>query len=167
MVILFYAISFGFCSQSVIAPKIISNHVCPHWRFGYYNPSRLDKKIACRVSHWDDLWLNFKCPTCSGLFQCDVCPTEFQIDVKNFLKNGVALILTRWLDLGEGRNLSDPRYASHVSHIYDATHYTDTPVEFAAGSIRAAYEGNKFDVEKFLTPRHTFELFWNVPLLAL
>lgn len=151
----------------VIIPNTIHTDICPHLEFNLFGWSELKTKLACRISHWNNLPLNFRCPTCSGLFQCKICPTEFQIDTKDFLKNGVALILTRWLDLGEGRNLSDPRYASHISHAYDATRYRDVPVPFEAGSIRATYEGENFDMEKLLTPKHTFRLLWDKPLPSL
>mgnify|MGYP001580602516 CR=1 FL=1 len=144
----------------VIMPDTIYTDICPHWQFNCLGWSKLNMKLACRISHWDNLRLNLRCPTCSGLFQCRICPTEFQINTKDFLRNGVALVLTRWLDLGEGRDLSDPRYASHVYHGYGSC-YRDTPVPFEAGSIRAAYEGESFDEEKLLTPEYKFELFWS------
>jgi hypothetical protein len=107
----------------VKVPHMIYTDVCPHLEFREYfwtslrlRSSNIKNKMDCRASYWDNEKLNSKCLTCSGLFQCKICPTEFQIDVKEFLGKGVALVLTRWLDLGEGRTLSDPRYASHVLH---------------------------------------------------
>lgn len=123
----------------LIVPDMIYTHVCPHWEFKSRGWSGLKTKLHCRISHWNSLQLNFRCLTCSGLFQCKICPTEFQIDIKDFLKNRLALILTRWLDLGEGRSLSDPRYTSHVRHRF-SLRSLDTPVLFVPGSIKATYE---------------------------
>jgi hypothetical protein len=145
-------------------PSTVVADVCPHWTLDSYSghSTRLETKIACRMSHWDDVRLNSRCRTCSGLFQCKRCPTEFQIDVKDFLENGVALILTRWLDLGEGRTPLDPRYASHVIHKHCRRY--SVPVRFEAGSIRAAFEGGDFDIETLLTPKHKEHLFMQNPL---
>lgn len=80
------------------------------------------------------------------------CPTEFQLDIKHFHNKGVALVVTRWLVLGEGHTVSNPWYASH------AEYYFPEPVSFNAGSIKAAYEGEDLDMEKLLTPKHS--LWW-------
>lgn len=142
----------------VIIPNIIYTDICPHWIFNSLGSSGLKTKLSCRISHWDNLRLNSRCSTCSGLFQCDICPTEFQIDTKDFSENGIALIITRWLDLGEGRVLSDPRYTSHISHGHISS-YQDIPVPFNAGSIRAMYEGGSFDVQKLSIPQYKLNLF--------
>jgi hypothetical protein len=60
----------------------------------------------------------------------------------------VALVITRWLDLGEGRNLQDDWFRSHLWC------YKGRPVQFRMGSIRAAYEGTNIHTEELLTPRH-------------
>ncbi|KFY90524.1 hypothetical protein V500_05155 [Pseudogymnoascus sp. VKM F-4518 (FW-2643)] len=112
----------------------------------------LTNKLSCRASHWDNAFLNSNCATCTGLFQCKFCPTEFQIGVGVSTENGVALTVTRWLDLGKGRSLEDRRYASHVYG------YEGRPVRFKAGSIKAAYEGGDSE-EKLVTPKYTTGMF--------
>ncbi|OBT45742.1 hypothetical protein VE00_03911 [Pseudogymnoascus sp. WSF 3629] len=109
--------------------------------------TRLTLKLACRASHWDDAGRSASCVTCAGLFQCMFCPTEFQIEAKIFAEQGVALILTRWLDLGDG-SLGHERYASRLRG------YKGKPVRFEAGSIKAAFEGGGLDTEKMLTTKY-------------
>lgn len=61
------------------------------------------------------------------------CQTEFQIEAKIFAEKGVALILTRWMDFGDG-SVGDKRYASRLRG------YRGRPVRFVAGTIMAAFE---------------------------
>ncbi|OBT80539.1 hypothetical protein VF21_00316 [Pseudogymnoascus sp. 05NY08] len=97
-------------------------------------PAGIPLKLSCRASHWDDADRNASCAKCAGLFQCMFCPTEFEIEARMFANQGVALILTRWLDLGDG-GLGDERYASRLWG------YKGRLVRFEAGSIKAAFEG--------------------------
>jgi hypothetical protein len=141
---------------------IINLRVCPDWYSGYFyiakmvrqhpnyrpevdGPPRLVRMLACRISHLDNAELNSSCSTCAGLIRCKNCPTEFQVDVKNVNEQGVALVITRWLDLGEGRDLQDERFRSHLSC------YKGQPVRPGAGSIKGAYEGRHFEMEELLT----------------
>lgn len=80
------------------------------------------------------------------------CPTEFQIEAKIFAEKGVALILTRWLDLGDG-SLGDERYASRLRG------YEGRPVRFEAGSIKVAFEGGGLDTEKLVTTKDKTGMF--------
>lgn len=71
-------------------------------------------------------------------------------------EHGVALIITRWLDLGESRTLLDPKYSSHVlAHVG----CEGDPVPFEAGSIRDAYQGSELTIEELLTPKYKEDLF--------
>lgn len=154
----------------VTVPDQMNTDVCDHWQYITPSfPTRLRTKIACRVKHWDNLRLNNSCQTCSGLFQCEICPTEFQIDIKDIPKKLVALVLTRWLDLGEGRSLWNQLYASHLDRLHHK--FPDNPpgpVSFEAGSIRAEFEGEgDLDMEKLLTPKYApFLVYGMGPFLA-
>ncbi|OBT42615.1 hypothetical protein VE00_07110 [Pseudogymnoascus sp. WSF 3629] len=50
----------------------------------------------------------------SGLIRCRICATEFRIDVLAVGKEGQAYVVTRWKDLGEGRDVEDPVWLAHV-----------------------------------------------------
>jgi hypothetical protein len=43
-----------------------------------------------------------------GLMQCGDCPTEYRIDLQECGELGDVVIVTKWLDLGEGRTFLDP-----------------------------------------------------------
>lgn len=139
----------------VEVPKRVNTSICPHWHFvvPLAQSIELRRRLTCRASHWNNPQLN--CPTCAGLFQCDTCPTEFQIDAMDFFDYGIALIITCWLDLGEGRNQLDSKYRSHIGR------YWGDPVSFKAGSIKTTYEGGDIDIIQLLTPKYKAEMFKN------
>ncbi|KFX91272.1 hypothetical protein V490_05999 [Pseudogymnoascus sp. VKM F-3557] len=140
----------GWYSGSFYVAKWVTQH--PNWRPEIAGPPRLTRMLAFRASHLDNAELNSSCPNCTGLTKCEYCPTEFQLDAKNFNGHGVALVITRWLDLGEGRNLQDDWFRSHLWC------YKGPPMLSRAGSIRAAYEGRHINIEKLLTPRYKTEM---------
>ncbi|PVH71882.1 hypothetical protein DL98DRAFT_353100, partial [Cadophora sp. DSE1049] len=49
-----------------------------------------------------------------GLICCDHCYTEFRVDFKSYGKAGNAMFLTRWMDLGEGRDFNDHKFRSRL-----------------------------------------------------
>lgn len=117
-----------------------------HFPAGYIKPAHsatLTQKLYCRANHWDDAHLNSNCLICAGLYQCEFCPTEFEIDTEVFAEHGVELTLTRWLNLGEGWSSEDKVYARHVFG------YKGSPVHFKPGSIKAAFEAGPSDAQKW------------------
>ncbi|KFY46343.1 hypothetical protein V494_00486 [Pseudogymnoascus sp. VKM F-4513 (FW-928)] len=118
----------------------------PTWGEALAVPTRLPGKLACRAKHWDDAHLNANCETCSGLFYCNCCPTEFELDTEAFGERGVALTITRWLDLGEGRSVTDQQY---ISHIFG---FENCHMPYEPGYIKAAYERAIPDVGNQLAP---------------
>jgi hypothetical protein len=89
-------------AQPVRCPTRIPIYVCPHWEHilvQFVSRTRLGFILSCRASHWDDERINSTCPRCAGLHRCEICPIEFQIDIKNFGEKGIALVVSRWLDL--------------------------------------------------------------------
>lgn len=50
----------------------------------------------------------------SGLLRCRDCATEFRIDTLGIGQEGKAFVVTRWKDLGEGRDASDPVWRAHM-----------------------------------------------------
>ena len=142
--------------KKVEVPKKVYTCICPHWHFivPYSHSTELTRKLSCRASHWNNQQLNSNCPTFTGLFQCEACPTEFQIDAMDFsdYDYGGALIITRWLDLGEGQNPLDGKYRSHVRS------YHGDPVPFKAGSIKTTYEGGDIDIVQLLTPKYKADM---------
>ena len=126
--------------EDFISTTLLSLVVCPHLQSPLKKAAtktRFEAIMTFRASHWDDIRLNNTCATCSGLHQCHTCPTEFQLDTMDYGYFDRRLILTRWLDLGEGRTPEDPKWKSHIG---SRDHSTENPIHFEAGSIKAAIE---------------------------
>jgi hypothetical protein len=115
--------------------------VCAHLNCGPYYPDDniLAAFLKCRISHLNKN--EDPCTYCRGLKQCWYCPTEYQIDVKVFDGRGPALVVTKWMDLGAGREPSDPKWRSHLLD----KNYRPVlvPVPFFIGTISRAFEGRE------------------------
>ena len=83
--------------------------------------------------------------------------TEYQIDSKDLGDAGVALSITRWLCLGEGRTQMDENWQKHVSAFeWKPGH---PRVSFEPGSICGSFESSTcFDIDRFLNPGKVREL---------
>ncbi|KAH7395896.1 hypothetical protein BKA64DRAFT_754891 [Cadophora sp. MPI-SDFR-AT-0126] len=82
--------------------------------------ARLPKHAQCILDHNHEAK---QCVRSSGTRQCAYCPTEFQIEIQGCADLGVTLVVTKWLDLGEGRTVLDPKWWSRLS-----TNYTNREV---------------------------------------
>lgn len=116
--------------QVLEEPSALFTDLCPHLKsFG-------SGDCRCRLRHLHD---QQPCSGCNGLKQCRYCPTEFQIDHKNFGKRGIVVYITRWMDFGAGLTASDPKWQSHVKgNLPGMGKYKE--MEFAPGSIQSAFE---------------------------
>ena len=72
-----------------------------------------------------------------GILCCNYCYTEFRVDFKSYGKVGNAMFVTRWMDIGEGRDPSDHKFRSRLGRHRGKTW---TQVTFRRGSICAAFE---------------------------
>ncbi|OAF59960.1 hypothetical protein VC83_03138 [Pseudogymnoascus destructans] len=50
----------------------------------------------------------------SGLVRCRDCATEFRVDTLGIGQSGKAYVVTRWKDLGEGRDANDSVWCAHM-----------------------------------------------------
>lgn len=109
--------------------------------------------IDCKLSHWRS---KSPCSACDGLRQCHYCYTEFQLDVKDFGKRGVALVITTWLDLGECRTPLDPKWGLRICHrpCLVSTGSEQDVVVFEPGNIQESFgDGRAFLFDSILTPK--------------
>jgi hypothetical protein len=109
--------------------------------------------LDCKLSHWSS---KSPCLRCGGLRQCHQCHTEFQIDVKDFGKQGIALVITTWLDLGECRTPLDPKWKARTCgrSCQVRTGSKQDVVLSEPGSIRESFgDGTAFLFESILTPK--------------
>ena len=146
-----------------IPTSLWSIDLCPHLIYKNLRTirtrGRLLETLKCRFSHWQNHQL---CTNCSGLTKCQKCPTEFQVDIKEFQGYGVAVVITRWLDLGQGFPPLDLKSRSHLRINFEDRPCLE-PVLFETGTIRAQFEGGfedgrKFSFDSVLTPREKANL---------
>ncbi|KAH6713953.1 hypothetical protein BKA61DRAFT_689329 [Leptodontidium sp. MPI-SDFR-AT-0119] len=128
--------------------------------------ARLPVHMQCKLDHNHDVQ---QCVRSSGIRQCVYCPTEFQIELQDCERFGIAVVVTKWLDLGEGRSVRDPKWWSRLSKSYTdhdlfagmrgvyKEHLEDRlPVPSELTSIRATFEAER-DMQ--LTLHKVNELF--------
>ncbi|KAI9053339.1 hypothetical protein LZ554_002299 [Drepanopeziza brunnea f. sp. 'monogermtubi'] len=72
------------------------------------------KISKCLIQHWKSDTAADNCKICAVLHSCKWCPTQFQIDLQDLGVKGVALVLTKWQDLGEGKEHDDWTWRSHL-----------------------------------------------------
>jgi hypothetical protein len=138
--------------QNVLFPSFVSLKACPHWRHHLDTPalkSSFRDRISRRESHWRDVQLNSTCRTCSSLYQCRYCHAELQINTQDLDERGVVLIITRWMDLGEGLTQEDPLWKSNVFNGSFDNFKNCAPT--TPGSIKAAFEEDR-SLEELLKP---------------
>ena len=91
-----------------------------------------------------------------GIIYCRYCYTEFQVDFKSYGEAGNAMFITKWMDIGEGRAISDHKWRSRVGHKGE---HPWTRIMFRRGSICAAFEQKaRFKFYSLLTPQDEKDL---------
>lgn len=131
--------------------------ICPHTRTRDLNV-RVLQDVRCRVEHNHHLG---QCSKSSGLKQCCYCPTEYQVDLQECGPRGVLVVITKWLDLGEGRTWTDSKWRSHLANMEPYQTGTADMATYLreVGSIRNLFEQNEhrgFDL--FFSPEDVDEL---------
>lgn len=144
--------------------------ICPHvGTVAKDCEAQLPENVQCQIAHQHNL---NQCIRYSGLKQCNYCPTEYQIDLQECRQLGVAVVITKWLDLGEGRTFMDSKWWSRLSTRYTSHHIfagaaeiykkrlrDRVPVPFEAGSIDASFEQNEhLAFDPIQTPERVNEL---------
>lgn len=92
-----------------------------------------------------------------GLIYCQYCHTEFRVDFKIYGNAGNAMFLAKWMDVGEGLDLSDHKFKSQ--RMWKKVAYT-------RGSICAAFEQtaeSKFKFDSLLTQQNEKDLCTESP----
>ncbi|KFY33403.1 hypothetical protein V494_07652 [Pseudogymnoascus sp. VKM F-4513 (FW-928)] len=95
-----------------------------------------------------------------GVIYCKYCHTEIRIDFKSYGKARTAMFVTRWMDVGEGRDVDDVKWKFRLA---SRTEWEE--VSFARGSICAAFEGtDDFRFDSLLTEQDEMDLCIMCPL---
>ena len=74
--------------------------------------------------------------SCRQLFKCRHCHTEFQLSLQDLEGKALAVVFTKWLDLGTGSTPSDLRWAAHNG----AGSISQPAVLLEAGGLRERFE---------------------------
>lgn len=99
----------------------------------------------------------------SGLIQCWYCPTEYQLDLQIWPR-GILVVVTKWLDIGEGRASTDFKWRSHLIIGEEQAPQT-VPAEMetylqAPGSIRDSFERSENEnADPFSSQKETEKLY--------
>ncbi|KAI9737218.1 MAG: hypothetical protein M1818_005750 [Claussenomyces sp. TS43310] len=105
--------------------------LCYHYYVWERPGGKFERLVRCRVAHRNE---SIDCKTCGGLRRCAHCHTEFQLDTVVLGRAARAIVVTRWLDLGEGLSDSDPKWTNRFDP--GKGHQPIKP-----GRIRSEFEG--------------------------
>ncbi len=94
-------------------------NICPHIRVVTHGTeANLPETAGCTMNHQHARrW----CVRKSKTLSCTACPTEYDLRLEECGKFDNVAIFTKWMDLGEGKTIMDPKWFSHLSNDYTAS----------------------------------------------
>lgn len=124
-----------------LAQNRLYNEVCIHTRLGHWEENSVSKLVRSRL---DQLVAREKCH--AQTLHCSHCWMDFVLDVVDFGERGIALLVTRWANLGAGLDVEDAKWNSHINiRMAKGVHHPHQ-----RGSIRKAFEEHEdLSVEDF------------------
>lgn len=137
-------------SHKTPLPYYGSINICPHIQFA---TMKCLLRYGIRVPYADEIegYRNRQ-----GIIYCQYCYTEFRVDFKSYGKAGNAMFVTKWIDIGEGRDISDYEWRSRIGGNKGRTW---AKVVFQRGSICAAFEQKaRFKFDSLLTQQDEKDL---------
>jgi hypothetical protein len=126
-------------SQKTPIPWHPSINICLHIQF---LTMRCLAMHGIRIPHADEIEGH---ENKQGIIYCEYCYSEFRVDFKSYGEAGNAMFVTKWIDIGEGRDISDHKWTSRFRGVLGEAR---TKAAFQRGSICAAFEQKdefKFD----------------------
>ncbi|KAK5714255.1 tyrosine protein phosphatase 1 [Elasticomyces elasticus] len=69
----------------------------------------MPRLMECKQMHH-----RFDCVTCHKLLQCDKCCTEFEVEIRHLDMETEAVVITKWLNFGAGRDPQDPQWRCNL-----------------------------------------------------
>ena len=108
--------------------------------------------LQCQIQHVGG---RASCPTCSALYRCIDCAVEFESDAIHLEDRKVAVIITKWLNLGNGDSPTNPNWRRHLYPPFEGL-----PVVTARDSLgpRSIFEGHMGRTQETAT-RESASLF--------
>ena len=118
--------------------RLCGPSICTHIskiRGDYLKPLTLDL-LQCQVHH---IGRRASCPKCSVLYRCIDCGVEYESDAILFEDRKLAVVITKWLNVGNGDSPTNPDWRRHLYSSFDGW-----PVAMAKDSLgpRSIFEGH-------------------------
>jgi hypothetical protein len=102
--------------QPLLIPAGFCIRICPHVTdLGDTDRAIFLPRPKCKLKHRHNLQ---RCIRHYKARQCEYCPTEYTVDLQECERLGTAVVVTKWIDLGQGRSVMDPKWWSHLSGAY-------------------------------------------------
>jgi hypothetical protein len=118
--------------------RLCGPSICSHINkyAGKYAGSTTFDLIQCQIQH---IGGRASCPTCSVLYRCIDCAVEFESDAIHLEDQKLAVIITKWLNVGNGDAPTNPNWRRHLYPPFDGQ-----PVATAKDSLgsRSIFEGH-------------------------
>ncbi|EDO04917.1 predicted protein [Sclerotinia sclerotiorum 1980 UF-70] len=116
-------------TPSIACLALSSRRACKENRVSNLVRSRLDPRTAP--------WARGK--RLEQTLQCSYCYMDFVFGVLDFGERGLAVVVTKWVNLGAGLDIEDAKWKSHLIN------HADRPVHHLqhSGDIRKAFEVSK------------------------
>ena len=130
--------------------KSLLHSLCAHIRTGIWRDDKLLNIIRPRLQQLEARGICY-----TKTEQCQECHMDFVLDGLDFGDSGVALFVTRWVNLGAGRDMADPKWIHHHCHPKRGGVHTT----HLLGSIRADFEGQGGNSVEEFTADNILKLF--------
>lgn len=120
--------------RDMILSKTKFMMICDHMRTYYSDISQL---IESKLEHYRRTGIEPGEDDASpDVRKCRYCNVDFQLEIKDFGGEGLALVVTKWLDLGSGLTPMDTRWRVHIGRDRDA----EIGALGEAGDVRMRFE---------------------------
>lgn len=143
--------------QTLQVPLYGTLGIRPHTKTSSLNVRALED-TRCKVKHNHYFG---QCTKSFKLKQCYYCLTEYQVDLQECGQRGSLIAITKWLDLGEGRNWTDVKWKSHLEdrEVHQPGTAERKTYLCEVGCIRDSFEQNKLGgFDPFLSPENIDKL---------
>ncbi|KFY17158.1 hypothetical protein V492_00836 [Pseudogymnoascus sp. VKM F-4246] len=136
-----------------LAKEDYMHDICVHGRLaGYPDGSKVTDHMISRVTLLEN---GEDCQT--RLFQCPYCYMDYMVDAKDFGEQGFAVITTKWVNFGPGRESPDIKWRCHGTRYKDRLDVNDAACH--GGEIRADFESQAEPSLEDLTSDNERRLF--------
>jgi hypothetical protein len=133
--------------------KGLLHHLCEHIRTvqGTVKDDMLSNLVRSKINQLED---QRRCST--QTLQCPECHMDFLMDAMDFKERGLAMFVTRWINLGAGVAPMDAKWRSHLRiPMPEGVVHQSHP----AGSIRASFENHGGQSLEEITAENILKLF--------